>query len=543
MTPIRQEATSVGGSEAAPRAFARGAARRLTHRANLEKVFLVGLALAAPLLVFYNLQYAPRTWHDEGAAMSVARTLVEDGVYAVRASDGYQTFGPIQSVGPTVLLPVALSFRLFGIGLVQGRLVMAFFTLATLATLYAVGLRLFDRPTALLAVALLLGSPAARFLWFGRQVLGEVPALGFFLGGWLAWLQGVRSGRRWLNGLAGLLIGAAMITKSSYILIGFGTLALLALLDVTYYRQRNLREVVAIGLVALACVAAWWGWQIFYFGMDTFRQNSEAMRRLGSSTTGLDAHLLFTALKFLLGADAGYFYFFWGIPALLYAGLWSLRREREGFLLAALLIFTLLWLGYYLWSVPWLSYLFVPGAVSALFVAKLGRDLLGGVGVPRPLLWSEVRQGRPGKAVLSLMALLGLGLMIGAPLLAVVRVHVWARDEGPQRVAAFLSETVHDGAVIETWERELAILTDHTYHFPEQRLLVEAHAALYRGGNRDYRLGAAYFQKHRPSFVVVGWFARWLEIYDADFLAAHADLLTTIGEGDLRYEVYRLHGP
>lgn len=518
-------------------------ARSLVQKVNLETVFLVGLTLIALFLAFYNLEYAPRTWHDEGAAMSVARTLVEDGVYAVRSSDGYQTFGPIQSVGPTVLLPVALSFRLFGVGLVQGRIVMALFTLATLAALYTVSLRLFDRATALLTVALLLGSPTARFLWFGRQVLGEVPALGFFLAGWLAWRQGACSGRRWAYIVAGLLFGAAMVTKSSYILIGFSTLALLALAEVFYYRQGRLGEIVLIGLAATVCLVAWWGWQYLYFGAETFRQNAEEMSRLGSSTTGFDAHLIFASVKFLMGADAGYFYFFWGIPALLYAGLRSLRRERDGFLLAALVIFTLLWLGYYLWSVPWLSYLFVPGTVASLFVAKLGRDLLGRVNVSRRLLWSEVRQGRPGQATLRLMALLGVGLMLAAPLSAVARAHVLARDEGPQQVAAFLNETVPADATIETWERELAILTDHTYHFPDQRLLIKAHAALYRGGPRDYRLGADYFRKHQPSHVIVGWFARWTEIYDADFLARHADLIATIGEGDLRYEVYRLHEP
>ncbi|MCC7353661.1 MAG: glycosyltransferase family 39 protein, partial [Anaerolineae bacterium] len=246
-------------------------------------VLLVSIPFVV-FLLFYNLEYNPRPWHDEGALLSVSRTLVEDGVYAGRSSDGYQTFGAVQSVGPTVLLPIALSFKLFGIGLVQGRVVVATYALLALALLYVVGQELFGRRIALVGVFLLLGSPAVAYLLLGRQVVGDAPALAFFLGGWLAWSRGIQTGRHQHYLIAGLLLGAAMVTKSQYILMGFGTLAILGLLDLVFYRQKKIGAFLIVGVVAGVCLVAWWGWQLAYYGTDTFRENAAKLSSLAAGT-------------------------------------------------------------------------------------------------------------------------------------------------------------------------------------------------------------------------------------------------------------------
>lgn len=172
-------------------------------RTILRRLPYAALVFIAGALLFTNLATAPRPWHDEGSALSVSKTLVEDGVYAVRSSDGYQTFGAIQSVGPTVLLPVALSFKLFGVGLIQGRAVGALFSLATLAVFFLSARSLFGPTAALISTLLLLGSPALRFLYHGRQALGDASALGFLLAGWLIWSGGADDGARCCPGCHG----------------------------------------------------------------------------------------------------------------------------------------------------------------------------------------------------------------------------------------------------------------------------------------------------------------------------------------------------
>jgi hypothetical protein len=73
-------------------------------------------------------------------------------------------------------------------------------------------------------------------------------------------------------------------------------------------------------------------------------------------------------------------------------------------------------------------------------------------------------------------------------------------------------------------------------------MLAKTHLAIYRNGPRDYALGAAYFQQYQPQYLVVGWFGRWLGIYDEAYIQEHGEWLASFGPENERYDVYRL-GP
>src|SRR5512134_3242270 len=96
---------------------------RITPR-GLERAWLAALIGLALFLALVNLPYAPSTWFDEGSHLHVPKTLVQHGVYADISSEGYRYYGPTVGVGPTVMLPVALVFKFFGVGLAQGRSVI-----------------------------------------------------------------------------------------------------------------------------------------------------------------------------------------------------------------------------------------------------------------------------------------------------------------------------------------------------------------------------------------------------------------------------------
>ncbi|MBN1312196.1 MAG: glycosyltransferase family 39 protein [Anaerolineae bacterium] len=530
-----------------------------------KRVFAGVLFSFVAFLLFYNLGCNPRPWHDEGAALSLAKTLAEEGVYAVGTSEGYQTFGPVQSVGPTVVLPVALYFRFAGVGLLQGRIIAASYALLTVFLFYLCGLKLFGWRASVIAVIMLLASPTVNFVLFGRQALGEVPALGFFLAGWLTWARGVHTRRIWLYLLAGLLIGAAMITKTQYVIMSFGTGATLILLDLLYYRQKNFGGLVLIGLVASICVVIWWGWQVAYFGLDTFQENVSKLGQLAQSTTGFRLSMTLDALQYLLGSS-GPVYYFWIFPAVLYVGILCAKRNENGFILAFLLLFSCFWLAYYiLWIIPWPHYVLAPVAIMALFVAKLYNDMLSAfISSRRDFgrdLWKMVSQPKNLSPFTpqflaylgTLVALITMGLLVINQMQKIIRTDVLdtigepinvvraiPQMQYPSQVAAFLEENVDKNAVIETWERELSILTDHRYHFPDQSLLAQTHAAVYHGGPRDYSLGADYFDRVRPSYVVIGFYGRLNQIYDLDFLTRHSTLIATIGQDEWRYDIYKL---
>jgi hypothetical protein len=159
-------------------------------RLSAERMAIVALTAFVVAGSVYNLSDYPAPWFDEGSHMHVPQTLVRYGVYADRSSDGFRYFGPTLGVGPTVLLPVAGSFAVFGIGLIQARLVMVAFLLGAAWTFYQLARKLGGQYMALIALALLVTSPSLAFLETGRQVLGEVPALLFLVTGLLVWFSG-----------------------------------------------------------------------------------------------------------------------------------------------------------------------------------------------------------------------------------------------------------------------------------------------------------------------------------------------------------------
>jgi len=536
-------------------------------KVNWENFFLVVLIVISPFLVYYNLGINPRTWHDEGASLSIPKTLVEDGVYAMRSSDGYQTFGAVQSVGPTLTLPIALVYKYFGVGLLQGRLVSASYALITLWVFFFAGYYLFGKRVALLAVGFMLGSPAAGYLLNGRQVLGEAPAIGFFLAGWLAWAVGVNKNKKGLYFLAGLFLGLAMITKSQYMILGMATLGLLVILDFFYYRQKVYGWLIVMGTIAVACVAGWYAWQINYFGMDVFRENAAKMGVLAKSTLGLNLHSFIEAVRFLLGSGSGHFYFFWSWPALLYVGFLSFKRDRQGLVLSFLTLFTILWILYFsFWIIPWFRYFFPAAVLTALFVAKLFFDLADGLKASGQGLWDEIRQidlkssfALPSWSLIYMGTLAGLLTMVfglAYQLQKVVRSDVldtYGADEilnssppqfyAPQEVVNFLNQNIEKGKVIETWERELGVLTDHNYHYPDQVMLAQVHLHLYRGGDNVYGLGDEYFMQAQPDYLVIGWYSRLNNIYDLNAVEKLGERIATFGSGEWRYDVYKITIP
>lgn len=539
----------------------------LIKKFNWEQFFLVMLVLISPILVFYNLELNPRPWHDEGSYLTLAKTLSEDGIYAVRNSDGYQTFGPVQSIGPTVILPVALVYKYFGAGLLQGRIVSAAYALITLWVFFFAGYFLFGKRVALLAFVIMLGSPAASYLINGRQVLGEAPAIGFFLAGWLTWAHGVNNGKKWLFFLAGIFLGLAMITKSQYVILGMATLGLLVILDFVYYRQRMYMWLIVIGAIAVGCVVGWNIWQINYFGINVFQENAQKMGVLAKSTVGLNLHSIIDAVRFLLGIGSGHYYFFWGWPALLYVGFLSIKRDRQGLILSFLTVFTVLWILYFsFWIIPWYRYFFPAAVLTALFVAKLFFDLFDGLKTLGPDLLEEMRQlNLKSSITMSPRLLISMGTLAGLmtmtfglvyQLQKVVRSDVfdtYGADEilnssppqfyAPQEVANFLNQNVEKGKIVETWERELGILTDQNYHYPDQVNLAQVHLRLYRGGNNEYGLDEDYFMQAHPDYLVIGWYSRLNNIYSPDAVNTFGEKIASFGSGEWRYDVYKINVP
>ncbi len=495
---------------------------------------MLAAVLTLLFLAFYHLTGYPLTWYDEGSHLHVPKTLIRFGVYADYSSEGFRYYGPTVGIGPTVFLPIAAVFKVFGIGLLQARIVMALYMLAAAACFYRLARFFGGGVFAFLATALLVVSRGTAFLEYGRQVLGEVPGLFFLLAGLIVWFRAWEKPKTASLAAAGLLIGLSTVTKNQYLLVIAPALMIAWAANLLYYRSVPQRAILITGGVTALCYAAWQAYQVFYLGPATAGENF-ALLREGAAGAALvfSPALMKRSISELLSLKV-----FLGflVPALGYGIFLSLPRSKDGlrwgvvFLLA---VSNLVW--YVTASISWIRYAFPGLAFASLFVARLFADLTGGFHLDWRGIVQRLRSGQPAAAEQALrVVLLGwLALMLVIPLgqnaLNIIR----PEFNAPQAMAAYMEQHVSQSALVETWEPEMGFLTDHNYHFPPPGLLYQAVSYIWLGQASPAE-NYHFVETEQPDYVLVGEFSRWVQLYPADFLRSHYTLETIIGG----YELY-----
>jgi 4-amino-4-deoxy-L-arabinose transferase-like glycosyltransferase len=443
---------------------------------------LVGLAaiVGLGLLVTCHLDRYPAPWYDEGVNLQAARNLAESGRYGL-AYDGFvQPFDPQMTTGPTVIGPVAASFRVFGPGVLQARAVMAAYALVAGLGLFWVTARLFGPLAGVFAVAVMAGIGDYVGLAEGRSVVGEVAALAYlFLGagvllhGWpgqrAPW-PGSRAtnaqalGRTGTLALAGALFGLAIVTKAQFavvvpVLLG---VCVLGVRSGTLSPARAGLLLVAVGLPVLA-------WQLFQalaLGPLAYLDNLlvvQSLARVSSEAPPLRK----------LGSNLGDLLSTWsawpGLLALVYFWVRLRRGDRRLRQPAAMVVpafATLSWIWFVCFSMGWLR-LAVPAITAgSLCLAMLVDDVLA---------WARARSTRvaPRAAVAALvLGPLALGVARNAALVA------GADEVAAYDLAALVDQRVEAGATIETDEWELDLLVRRSAHHPPAAVVADAVGAV-----------------------------------------------------------------
>lgn len=495
----------------------------------------IGMWLAAAVgiagflwLALYNLGYSPVPWFDEGEHLRVPKTLVQYGQYAVWSADGFRYFGPTIGVGPTVLLPIALVFKLFGIGLVQARLVIVAYLMVAAALYWWIGRRLWESTIlATLSLVLLCVAPGVDFIASGRQGLGEIPALAFFMAGLLIWWRATSDKAAkspalgWIA-LASAFWALAAITKSDYGLLLPPTLVLAWLVNFLGSKfsflphQPNLKWwAYALPLVmVVGGIGGWYLIILLFLGGGSFENNLNLLRTAsGGSAFVFSPPRMLSALKFLFSPDA---LFGLAVPGLLY-GIWLARRTPRLALPVALCI---VWLGWFAFaSVGWPRYAFPALVIIPLFTSKLIWDVA---------LWLNRKKANLGLILASLFV---AGLVIWG--LAPQVSDTLKVDDGAQRLAAYLNQNVDKSAVIETWESEMGFLTDHSYHYPPPELLDKAVRRMWLNQNVPPLAQIYQPEKLQPDYLIVGTFGAWNQLYPPSLLTERYHLVGNFGTYNL----------
>jgi 4-amino-4-deoxy-L-arabinose transferase-like glycosyltransferase len=498
----------------------------------LRRVGTVAAAVLLVVLAFLNLSDYPTTWFDEGSHLHVPQTLVRHGEYADYSSDGFRHFGPTLGVGPTVLLPIAAVYKVFGIGLLQARVVMALYLLLGLYLAYRMGRYMGGPRLAVVALAFLISSPTLGLLETGRQVLGEVPALCFLLGGLLVWFS-AWDGRWSRLTLAGVLLGLAAVTKYQNLVMLAPAMLLTLAANEFYYRGAPRRVFLWPGILVAALFAVWQAILVVYLGPQTAGENLVALRE---ATQGAAAAFSPDAMR----RAAGYLLSFstyggvllLAIPYGAFCVAPRTRAAQQWSVLLLLVVVNLSW--YVVASIGWPRYAFGGLAISSLFVARFFLDLLAQLG--GPAAEDADREAQGGKRAVRLRAVVAVWafLVAAPPFLSVIRPIIRPPENTPAAMAAFLDRELPTTTLIETWEPEMGALTAHNYHYPPARLLAVAVRHIWLGGASPYEQYKA-LEVDRPPYVLVGEFGRWVDVYRQDVLDRDYTLVTTIGA----YQLYR----
>jgi len=179
----------------------------------------IGLIILSGSLVFFSLwrlPYSPATWFDEGINIGIAKSLIQDGVYSLKIGPGqFVAERPfLITTNYPVLIPVAVSLKIFGISLTAARVPQVLFLWLFCLLAYLLVKKIYSPEAALLSLALIVTfSP---FYGNGKAVLGEVPGLAYLLGGLLL-LSGEFKTKKFFA--AGLLFGLSAATKPFFLIV------------------------------------------------------------------------------------------------------------------------------------------------------------------------------------------------------------------------------------------------------------------------------------------------------------------------------------
>ena len=466
----------------------------------------IGAGVLVVLLCVSSLADVPALWFDEGSYLHVPQALVQRGVYADYSAGELRFGGPIISLGPTVLLPIAVSFKLFGVGVVQARGVMVAFLLLFLLTTWRFARELASERVADLTILLLVGAPAVNVLILGRQVLGEVPALWFVMLGLLTWQRALQGDTTWKYVVSGLAFGLAVVTKYQILITlvpGFGVAW-----AVTRWRGAWApHRAFIVPLAVSAFVFGAWQTALFaYVGSDAFAANVSgiATASRGAAVVFAPAHIR-DSLRTILGAGA---YVGLVAPALTWVCVRALNtrdaRSTTWVLVIGMSCANLAW--FVVSSIGWPRYA-VPGLALAGLSAAAMLDH-----------FTRRVVDHDGSSAPALRAVGWVWIALAGPLPFIVTASTIFQPpvNSAQAMATFLDHSVSPTALIETWEPQFSVMADHQFRFPPNVFLAAAVAYRFSGGPPP---SAAYdFTKPPPDYVLVGDFGAWVDVYPKERL-------------------------
>jgi 4-amino-4-deoxy-L-arabinose transferase-like glycosyltransferase len=470
-------------------------------------------------------------WWDEAWTMSVARNWVELGHFGQLLNGVPQSTG--LSASFPVVMPVAWSFQLLGVGVWQGRLVTAGFTIAALLILFILAKRLYSSRIAwgaVLVALFLTPQLQTNPIYMGRQVMAEMPMIFFLLAGYLCLFLSFRH-IAWALPMV-LFWGVGIITKSQP--LPFWAVSLLVPMGIALLRRQWRAAIMfVVGLIA-SWVASQQFIQWFFASITGHTTPGTPLQGLVKiSALTLDSVSRQSAILMIL---LGGFPTVVGIVYVAWEYWGKIRKWKPldpvELTRLALLGFSGSWLVWYLClSLGWARYLMPVMFVGSMFVAKLFDDITHGFDIIYIIQTSgyAIRHFRFNWRSLSVIWFL-LSVVYNVDISFMQWYQAFtAPSDGIVQVAEYLNTQTPQNALIETYESGILFLLRRPYHYPPDEVSVEI---LYKRANPGLKLDYDPLPAN-PDYLVVCRFAREVHLYDPALDTGQFHLIETIGQYDI----------
>jgi hypothetical protein len=476
---------------------------------------IIAFLIIAILFVIFStidLNTQPPPWWDEGWTVNIARNWVMLDHYG-HLTEG-QPSAPGLNAALPVVAPVALSFKILGIGIWQARLPSVIYLLGSLGLIFILAQRLFNRDIAIgsLYVLLFLSGPAIFHpLTLGRMVMGDFPMLFFLLAGCAAFgLVLNKSG--WFILLCSLLWGIAIAAKAQTLPFWLVSLAVPLVLC-------GLKHWWRPAMLILAGIILSWLVSSGFEELERIIVSDEYLRKALPGIVETLAVVLVPTIRFV----AIRVVFVFALPVLLgivYSLFDSIRsysqvdrtsyREITKWML---LSFVVSWLGWYAFlSIGFNRYLFPVIFVGSIFTSALFSKLTFDFNFKHTIQHAALffRRDR-GRANWGAMLALCLVAIYGS--LSVLYInHLFTQPKTPlQEVVDYLEQISKPGQLIESYESELFFLMERPYHYPPDITNIQFIRRNIYHEDVDFSYDPLAAD---PDYLVWGYFGELSQVYD-----------------------------
>lgn len=497
----------------------------------------VGLALllaAAAGLLVPNIERYPATWFDEGWWLQIPRNLVLHGRYAPLSGAEFRPTDTVVLISPAFYLPVAAAFELFGVGLLQARLVIAAQFMIAATLVFAVTRRLYRASAALLALALFIFVQPDDYwtapLLYGRQMMAEVPALMWWLAGVYFWLRWRDTERAWPAAIAGVCLATCAAVKPQFGIVLVPSLAIMWAAE-WWGRGRLPRFAWLIPAAMVATAAAHVLLLVALLGPAGFGQLLAGFA--AASGPQVRTFLQPSTVRRALGLAARSEFSLLLLPAVAFALLRVLSGRETDLRRGLPAVFVGVWLAWFTAATPGWSRYALPAIalgvipIAGLVDAVVFRARRAAASSSANRSWADLA---PQVAAAAFVAVL-LGQHAATLAKGIFR----PPPPDAQQFAAYLSANVAPEARIETWEWPIAFLVnDRQFVLPPTRAL---NSVIARNEFGVPWASPPYDVAGQPAqYVAVGWFSRWSGLYPQQFLDQRCELAFRAGD----YELYRV---